>query len=182
MANPLTFLLPLRYDAVSTVLLVQSGPIDLASTATARLRTLFPGCEIELAVREGDVDAAEACGADRLTVVRWPDRVELLRRLRRRRYDVVAALLSTQRSHYVGLLPYLLRTRSILLFNDHLDYFPLKATRLPALAYHLSGGASARAALPWLLGRAIILPLAALFLVASTARLYGRAWIRGWQR
>lgn len=175
MANPLTFLLPLRYDTVRTVLLVQSGPIDLAIAATKRLRTLFPGCEIELAVRETDLDAADACEADRVTVVRWPDRFEVLRALRRRRYDAVAALLSSRRSHYLRLLPYLLRTRTVLLFNDHLDYFPLHLTRLPALLHHLSGGEAAAQMVPWLVGRAIALPVATIFLAASTARLYLRA-------
>jgi len=175
MANPLTFLLPLRYDTVRTVLLVQSGPIDLAIAATARLRTLFPGCEIELAVREADLDAADACEADRVTAVRWPDRFEVLRTLRRRRYDAVVALLSSRPSQYLRLLPYLLRTRTILLFNDHLDYFPLHLTRLPALLHHLSGGDAAGSAIPWLVGRAIVLPIATVFLMVSTARLYLRA-------
>lgn len=175
MANPLTFLLPLRYDTVRTVLLVQSGPIDLAIAATKHLRTLFPECEIELAVREVDVDAAGACEADHVTVVRWADRVEVVRTLRRQRYDAVVALLSSRRSHYLRLLPYLLRTRTILLFNDHLDYFPLHLTRLPALLHHLSGGDHAGAMVPWLAGRAITLPLATVFLIASTTRLYLRA-------
>jgi hypothetical protein len=72
-------------------------------------------------------------------------------------------------------LPYLLRTRAILVFNDHLDYFPLHVARLRALAHHLSGGAEVRAALPWLLGRLILVPLATLTLLVSTARLYARA-------
>ena len=170
MASPLTFLLPLRYHAVRSVLLVQSGPIDLAVAVAKRLRTLFPGCTLEVAVREADHEAAAACAADALTLVRWEDRRAILRSLRRRRYDAVVMLLSNRPSHYLRLLPFLLRTRAILLFNDHLDYFPLNLARLPALAYHVSGGESPLAVLPWLAGRALVLPLATAYLVAWTAR------------
>jgi hypothetical protein len=178
MANPLTFLLPVRYHAVHSVALVESGPLELALQVARRVRELFPGCEIEGIVREVDLEAASG-GFDRVTPVRWEDRTLILRRLRRRRYDAVVALLSSRHSHYLRLLPYLLRTRAILVFNDHLDYFPLHVTRLRALAHHLSGGHEVRAALPWLLGRLILVPLATLVLLASTARLYARA---AWKR
>lgn len=179
MANPLTFLVPVRYDAVRSVALVESGPIELALEVVGRVRALFPGCEIEGIVREVDHDAAAAGDFDRLTLVRWEDRFQVLRRLRRQRYDAVVALLSSGHSHYLRMLPYLMRTRAILIFNDHLDYFPLHVTRLRSLAHHLSGGAETRAALPWLLGRVILVPLAAVVLLASTARLYARAtWKR----
>src|SRR6185295_14037231 len=46
MSNPFTFLLPLNYDTVRNVLLVQSGPADLAVAFAARLRALFPGAQI----------------------------------------------------------------------------------------------------------------------------------------
>jgi hypothetical protein len=174
-ANPLTFLLPLRYDRVRRVLLVQSGPIDLAAAVAKRVRTVFPGCTLEVVVREADHEAAEACAADEITLARWEDRSALLRRLRRGRYDAVVGLLSSHPSQYLRLLPFVLRTRAILYFNDNLDYFPLHLARLPALAYHVSGGESPLAVLPWLAGRAIMLPLVTLYLVAWTARLRWRA-------
>jgi len=68
-----------------------------------------------------------------------------------------------------------LRTGAILLFNDHLDYFPLKLGRLSSLAQHVSGRGSVGSLLRWALGRAIVVPAATLFLLGSTARIYLRA-------
>jgi len=177
MSNPLTFLRPLRYHAVRTVLLVQSGPVAVAHQAAARVRALFPGCVLEGLIREADRE--EASGFDHVTVVRWEERLAIVRRLRARRYDVVVVLLSSRGSDYLRLLPFLLRTRAILAFNDRLDYFPLHATRLGTLAHHLSGRATFWALLPWAAGRFVVFPLVTLVLVASVARLYARA---AWRR
>ena len=179
MASPLTFLLPLRYDAVRTVLLVQSGPPQLAAQVAAKLRTVFPDCEVHGVVREADRDVAGIAGFVETTVVRWEDRLDVVRRLRRRRYDVVVALLSSRGSQQLRLLPYFLRTRAILAFNDNLDYFPVHATRLATLAHHMSGRPSLLGLLRWVIGRAIVVPFATLFLVASVGRIYLRAtWRR----
>jgi hypothetical protein len=175
MANPLTFLLPFRYRAMGTVLVVQSGPIELALEVAARLRTLFPGCKVEGLIRDNDVDAVGATDFDRLTVVRWEDRIQVVRQLRERRFDAVAVLLSARGSRAFLLLPYVLRTGAILMFNDHLDYFPLKLGRLSSLAQHVSGSGSVGALLRWVLGRAIVLPAATVLLLASTTRIYLRA-------
>jgi hypothetical protein len=101
-----------------------------------------------------------------------------VRRLRRRRYDAVIALLSNRGSQQLRMLPYLLRTRAILVFNDNLDYFPLHATRLAALAQHLSGRRSVLGLLRWTIGRALVLPFATLFLAASVGRIYVRSALR----
>src|SRR6185369_6158829 len=142
MASPLTFLLPLRYDAVRSVLLVQSGPARLAEHVAGKLRTIYPNAEIHGVYREDDRDAAAAAGITDVTVVRWEDRVDVVRKLRRRRYDVVVALVSTRGSRQLRLLPFLLRTRAILVFNDNLDYFPVHATRVTTVAQHLTGSGS----------------------------------------
>ena len=175
MANPLTFLLPFRYHAMGTILVVQSGPIALALAVAARLRALFPGCKVEGLIRDNDVDAVGAADFDRLTVVRWEDRIQVVRQLRERRFDAVAVLSSGQGNRAFMLLPYVLRTGAILLFNDHLDYFPLKLGRLSSLAQHVSGRGSVGSLLRWALGRAIIVPAATLLLLGSTARIYLRA-------
>lgn len=175
MANPLTFLLPLRYHAMGTVLVVQSGPVELALEVATRLRALFPGCKVEGLIREHDVDAVAPDAFDRVTAVRWEDRFQVVRQLRARRFDAVAVLLSGRGSRSFLLLPYVLRTSAILMFNDHLDYFPLKLGRLSSLAQHVSGTGSVGALLRWTIGRAIVLPAATLFLLASTARIYSRA-------
>ena len=175
MANPLTFLLPFRYHAMGTILVVQSGPVELASAVAARLRILFPGCTVEGVIRDNDVDAIGAADFDRLTVVRWEDRIQVVRQLRERRFDAIAVLLSARGSRAFLLLPYVLRTGAILMFNDHLDYFPLKLGRLSSLAQHVSGRGSVGALLRWVVGRAIIVPAATLLLLGSTARIYLRA-------
>ena len=175
MANPLTFLLPLRYNAMGTVLVVQSGPVELALEVATRLRALFPGCKVEGLIRENDVDAVRPEVFDRIVPVRWEDRIQVVRQLRARRFDAVAVLLSGQGSRSFLLLPYLLRTGAILMFNDHLDYFPLKLGRLSSLAQHVSGTGSAGALVRWAIGRMIIVPAATVLLLASTARIYWRA-------
>jgi hypothetical protein len=178
MASVLTFVRSLHYDAIRSVLLVQSGPIDLAVDVATRLRTLFPGCEIHGVIRDDDRDAAAAAGLASMTVVRWEDRFEVVRRLRRDRWDAVVVLFSNRGSEFLRLLPYALRTRTILVFNDHLDYFPLHATRLGTLVRHLGGQASLGGALRWLVGRVVVLPAATVFLIASVARIRARAALR----
>lgn len=175
MANPLTFLLPLRYDAMGTVLLVQSGPIELAVEVATRLRALFPGCKVEGLIRDNDLPAVPDGHFDRVVPVRWEDRLQVVRQLRERRFDGVAVLLSQSGGRAFRLLPYLLRTNAILMFNDHLDYFPLKLGRLSSLAQHVSGSGSVGALARWVIGRAIVLPAATLLLVISTARIQLRA-------
>jgi hypothetical protein len=178
-ANPLTFLRPLRHETIHSILLVQSGPIDLALQVARRLQTTFPGCEVEAVVREDDRDAAAAGGFARLLVVRWEDRLEVIRRLRRRRYDTVVVLMSHRGSDYLRVLPYLLRTRSVLVFNDHLDCFPLHVTRVATLALHVSGRESVGGLARWALGGVVLGMLALGVLVGSMARIHVRA---AWRR
>jgi hypothetical protein len=78
-------------------------------------------------------------------------------------------LLGGHASRAFRLLPYLVRTKNILLFNDSLDYFPLKWTRVRSLGHHLSGHDSIASLVRWAFGRVVLLPLAALVLLASTA-------------
>ena len=175
MANPLTFLLPFRYDAVRTLLVVQSGPVELALDVAARVRTLFPGCKVEGLIRDNDAGAVGPDVFDRLTIVRWEDRIAMVRQLRERRFDAVAMLLSATGSRSFQLLPYLLRTRAVLMFNDHLDYFPLTVGRVSSLAQHVSGRGTIGSLVRWGLGRLVVVPAAFVFLLFSTARINLRA-------
>lgn len=175
MANPLTFLLPFRYDLVRTVLVVQSGPVELALQVAARVRTLFPGCKVEGLIRDNDAGAVDPDAFDRLTIVRWEDRIAMVRDLRERRFDVVAVMLSSTGSRSFMMLPYLLRTGAVLMFNDHLDYFPLKLGRMSSLAQHVSGRGTVGSLVRWGLGRLVVVPAAYLFLLGSTARINLRA-------
>lgn len=175
MANPLTFLLPFRYDRVRTVLVVQSGPVELAVAVATRVRTLFPGCKVEGLIRDNDAGVVGPEVFDRLTVVRWEDRIAMVRDLRTRRFDAVAVLLSATGSRSFLMVPYLLKTRAIVMFNDHLDYFPLTVGRLSSLAQHVSGRGTVGSLVTWGLGRLVIVPAAYVFLLASTARIQWRA-------
>ncbi len=175
MANPLTFLLPFRYDAVRTLLVVQSGPVELALQVAARVRTLFPGCKVEGLIRDNDAAAVAPEVFDRVTIVRWEERLAMVRQLRDRRFDAVAVLLSATGSRSFLLLPYLLRTRAVLMFNDHLDYFPLKVGRVSSLAQHVSGRGTVGALVRWGLGRLVMVPAAFVFLLFSTALIHLRA-------
>lgn len=177
MANPLIFLRPLRYD-VHRVLLVQSGPIELALEVARRVRALFPGCQIEGLVRDADRGAVGDGHFDAVTTICWEDRLQVIRRLRRQRYDAVIALASTRSRPALRFLPCLLRTRAILLFNDHLDYFPVHISRATTLAQHLSGAAGTMGFVRWLASRVLVVPLATLFLLGSVVRIYARAAVR----
>lgn len=178
MAGPLTLLRPFRHDRVRSVLLLQSAPVELTLRVAGRLRALFPGCAIDLVVREDDRAAVAAGEFARAFVVRWEDRLDVVRQLRTQRYDAVAVPTSYRGSNYLRVLPLLLRTRAILFFNDRLDWFPLHVTRLGSLAQHVSGQPSAGALAVWFATRIVLVPLATMVLVASVARLELRAWWR----
>ena len=182
MAGPLTFVRPLPWGAVRDVLLVQSGPIEIALAAADRLRTLFPGCRLEAVIREADVEAASGADFDRIHVAQWKDRAGLVRALRVTRRDLVVCLLSNHENRVLRLLPLRLRTRSMLAFNDHLDHFPVSLARLRTLTYHLTGQRDLGAVTAWLAARAVMVPCATVFLMAVTGRRYAHAWARRWTR
>lgn len=182
MAGILTFIRPFRYDFVSNILVVQSGPVDLTLNVVDHLRTLFVKSTIEGVVCEENRELLTGNEFDRLTIIRWEERFEALRHLRRNRYDVVAVLYGHLGSYNLKLLPYLLRTRSILVFNENIDYFPLNIWRLSALSQHVSGSTSAISLLFWVFWRVVLTPLAAMFLLGSVVRLYSHAALRRFTR
>ncbi len=180
MANLLTFVRPFRPDRIGSILLVQSGPVDLALRVGERLQAMLPNGEITVVVREDHRDAVAGRGFGEVIVVRWEDRLDVIRTLRRRRFDTVAVLMSHGGSDYLRLLPYLLRTRSVLAFNDNLDFFPVHVTRVATLALHVSGRHTLGGLLRWAAGRGTLACGALVVLVASTLRLQIRArWRRG---
>ena len=171
MASLLTIVRPFVYETMQELLVVQTGAIAKTVEVARTLRKHFPDAHIHGVVRDDDAAAVDAGAFDRLTAVRWEDRVAVVRELRAVRYDAVAMLLGGQASRAFRLLPYLVRTKNILLFNDSLDYFPLKWTRVRSLGHHLSGHDSIASLVRWAFGRVVQLPLAALVLLASTARI-----------
>jgi hypothetical protein len=178
MANPLALIRSVDYANVRRILVMQTGTIDVAIGVAAKLRAEFPSAQIDGVVRDDDAAHVAPGMFDHVTAVRWEDRLSILRSLRAERYDAVAVVLSNRGSRAFRVLPYLLRTGNFLLFNEHLDYFPLKWTRLPSLAQHVSGHASTAALVRWGIERVIVTPLAALFLIFSTAWIQTKALAR----
>jgi hypothetical protein len=175
MASPLTLLRRFDYHAAREILVVQTSSIALTIAVGRALRKHFPAARIGAVVRDDDAAAIPPDEFEHVTPVRWEDRIAIARELRSHRYDAVAMVLGGQSSRAFRLLPYVLRTKNILLFNEHLDYFPLKWTRMRSLAHHLSGHESIASLLRWAFGRVVVVPLAALFLMASTLRIELRA-------
>jgi len=138
MSGPLTLLRPLRYDRVREVLIVQTETGAQLAAIVARVRDVFPGCRIHLLVREAESGLAGTIDVEQFDVARWEERFDLLSRLRRRRYDVTVLQLGTGGGSELRLLPFLMRTRSLVAFNASLDYFPLNVFRLTALAHHFA--------------------------------------------
>ncbi len=185
MSNPLTFLRPLRYDRVREVLVVQTGDAELLAGILERLRQIFPGSSVHVLVREADAATGRALDVEHCEVARWEERFELLSRLRRRRFDATVLQLGGEATTELRMLPYLVRTRHLIAFNDRLDYFEINVFRLTALAHHfaLTGEAGAPRSLLWLLRRlavaAVVRVVGFVYLLLSVAWIHVRgAWRR----
>jgi hypothetical protein len=171
MASLFTLFRPFPSGVVRELLVVQTGSIEQSVAVAGALRKHFPECRVHGVVRDDDATALGPHDFDHVTAVRWEDRFAVVRQLRSARYDAVAVRLGGRSSRSFRMLPYLLRTRNVLLFNEHLDYFPLKWTRLRSLSHHLSGHDSFGSLFRWAFGRVVLVPLAILLLLASTARI-----------
>jgi hypothetical protein len=181
----LTYLRPLRYDRVRDVVLVQTGEAALLDGIVAELRRLFPGSSVKVLLREADAARARALAVEEVEVARWEGRYELLSRLRRRRIDAVVLQLGGAGTTELRLLPYLLRTRYLIAFNERLDYFPVNIFRLTSLAHHFSvaGGDAGIArssfwALRRILAGALVGVVSFAYLLASVGWLHVRGWLR----
>ncbi len=90
MANLLTLVRPFVYETMQELLVVQTGAIAKTVEVARTLRKHFPDAHIHGVVRDDDAAAVDAGAFDRLTAVRWEDRVAVVRELRAVRYDAVA--------------------------------------------------------------------------------------------
>ena len=183
MGNPLRFFLPFRYDSVRTVLLVQSGAAEQLPQIIRRLLDVFPGCSIEVVMREEDAVPSQQLGVARVEIARYEDRFRLVSRLRSRPVDLVVMQLSQWGNRELRLLPFLLRTRAIIAFNDHLDFFEINLFRMSALAMHLSGQgggivSSAAALLRWAVVETVLLPFSVAYLVLHAGWIHLRGALR----
>jgi len=178
MSNPLTFLLPVPYDRVRRALVVQTDDGAQIADIVRRVREIFPGASVEALLREADAGRRGEIGADHVRIARWEERLTLVRSLREQRFDVVVYQLGDEASRgELRRLPFLLRCRSIIAFNDRLDYFPLNVFRLADIAHHFGyadspgAGRSVSGTLARVLVEAVVRPLTTLYLLAAVARI-----------
>src|SRR5262249_48697258 len=188
--NPLSFLRQLDYPGTKSVLLVQTAPAQALPLLVARLREGFPACAIDAVVREADAAVRDQLDGAQVEAVRSENRFASVSRLRRQRYDVVALALHAEGPGELRALPYLVRARSIVAFNENLDHFPLNVHRLDTIAHHfglLSGQkAGIGRGLFWLVrgtaGKLVAAPARLAFLLASVGWLYVRGAVRRLRR
>lgn len=185
MLSPLTLLRPLRYDRVRDVLIVQTDNAAPLAGIVERVRAIFPGCTIHLLVREAQSDLAGTIDVEEFQVARWEERYDLLSRLRRRKFDAIVMQLGSGGPSELRLLPFLLRGKYLIAFNDGLDYFPLNVFRLTALAHHFAlvqGETGALRAVLALVKGVVVLTVAnvvgLIWLLTSVGWLHLRGWWR----
>jgi len=170
MPSLLSYVRPFRYDRVSRVAVVETGPSHLIGGVLAELRRLFPASHTTVLLREEDAGLAATLEAQEVRVVRFEERADLTRRLCGQPFDLVVMQLSRGGSQGLRSLPFVLRSNAIMAFNDSLDHFPLNVFRARDLASHF-GLASQGAGL-------VLAPVLFVYLLASTARIHVRGWWR----
>ena len=136
MPSLLSYVRPFRYDRVSRVVLVETGPTHLVAGVLSELRRLFPAAHRTVLLREEDAGLTERLHADEVHVVRFEERGELVRKLRERPFDLVVMQLSRGGSLGLRSLPFTLPGNAVMAFNDSLDHFPLNVFRVRDLASH----------------------------------------------
>lgn len=161
MPDLFSYIRPFRYDRVARIAVVETGPTHLVAGVLEELRTLFPQAHVEILLREEDTALAECLAADRVRVVRHGERAELVRALRAEPFDLIVMQLSRGGSKGLRSLPFALKGRSLVAFNDSLDHFPLNVFRLRDLASHF--GLAGQGV------RVLLAPSLFVFLLVSTA-------------
>lgn len=174
--TPLAFLRRIDWTNVRDVALVQTGAARALPEILSRVRAEFPSASI---VVVADEDAAALLAADGIAIeiARPGRRLDLLKKLRERRFDVVVVQLSDEPMGELGRLAFLLRARAMLAFNQNLDWFPVNVHRIATIAQHFGGDGRGGAALVgWALKRSLLVAFAR---PAATLWLAGKA---GWRR
>jgi len=174
--NPVAFLRHVDWGNVRDVALVQTGPAHRLPQVLARLRAEFPSASIQAVVEE---DGAAVLPTDGIAVAvaRPGRRLDLLRELRRRRFDLVVIQFDDQPMAELGRLAFLLRARSMLAFNQNLDHFPVNVHRAATISQHFGGDGRGGSALVFLLVRRFL--SATVVSPATTAWLAAKA---AWRR
>ena len=91
---------------------------------------------MEVLLREGDASLRDEIDAASIRVARWEERYSLLPELRRHPFDVVVLQVGGATTE-LRLLPFLLRTRSIVAFDEELGARAVTLFRLPGVIAHL---------------------------------------------
>ena len=136
MTRLLSLIRPFRYDGIQSVAFVETGPGDQVPEILAHLRGLFASARIEVLLREEDEDRAAGLDADLVRVVRFEERAALVSELKQQHFDIVVMQLGRGGAQGLRSLPFVLRGKSILVFNESLDYFPLNLFRIGDVARH----------------------------------------------
>jgi hypothetical protein len=136
LSSLLTFLRPIPLSGVQRVLIVQTGLGSRLPRLIDRSRGLFGDARLEVLLREGDASLREEIDVASTRVARWEERYSLLPELRRSPYDVVVLQVGGATTE-LRLLPFLLRTRSIVSFDEALEARAVTLFRLPGLIANL---------------------------------------------
>ena len=132
----MTFLRPIPLSGVQRVLIVQTGLGKRLPRLVDRCRGLFSDARLEVLLREGDASLRDEIDVAETRVARWEERYSFLPDLRRTSYDVVVLQVGGATSE-LRLLPFLLRTRSIVAFDEVLEARAVTVFRLPGLIANL---------------------------------------------
>lgn len=177
----LTLIRPLRYQSIRRILVLQDGSVAPTLKIAECLRTIFPKCHIHGAICEDDVESLSENSFDHLSVMRWEERYTTLKRLREKKFDAVAVLHRNQGRCGLKRMPYYLRARHVLIFNENYDYFPIKLWRLPTLIEHYSGNRHIASAFFRLLYRLVVPATATMYLLGSVIYLHVRPILKGFR-
>ena len=136
MSSLLTFFRPIPLSGVKRVLIVQTGDGSRLPRLIDRSRGLFGEARLEVLLREGDASLRNEIDVASTRVARWEERYSLLPELRRTPYDVVVLQVGGATTE-LRLLPFLLRTRSIVAFDEMFEARAVTLFRLPGVVAHL---------------------------------------------
>lgn len=161
MSNLLTFLRPIPLAGVKRVLVVQTGEADVLQELLPRVRGLFGEAELEVLLREGDAGLRDQIEVHAVRVARWEERYALLPELRGEVWDVVVMPVGGATTE-LRLLPFLMRTRSLVAFDEEMAARAVTLPRLPGVAAGLGllgRGDSRLAIVRHLMARTLVAPL-----------------------
>ena len=175
-----------RVPAPTDILVLESGPRDVAAQALRGIRALFPQARYHLCTCWPDPPVGTVASVFR--VVEYPsswDKLRLLWSFRQRRWEILAILCTGEPILlWWKLLALLLLPAKALIVNENADFFWLDwgnwriVRRFAAIRWGVSQEGLLQA-----FARALIFPLTLLFLLATAAWLYLRRWRRllGWK-